>query len=141
MIVLIEMPLIHAVERMNPLRIIRIGTLLLTGGFVILPYGHSFPYAVFTVIIWTSGEILVFPLLVSFIANRASDANRGQYMGLFSFVFSICFVIGPFVGTSVYGTLGPNWLWRSVGILGILIWSGFLLYERAFGRERRAAAA
>ena len=140
LIVLIEMPLIHAVERMNPLRIIRIGILLLTGGFFILPFGNSFPYAVSTVMIWTMGEILVFPLLVSFIANRASDANRGQYMGLFTFVFSLCFIFGPIIGTSVYQNLGPHWLWRGVGIWGIMIWSGFHLFERAYGGSKGASS-
>jgi len=136
-VVLIEMPLIHKLENKNPLQIIAYGALFLAGGFALLPYGISYFYAAFTVTIWTFGEILVFPLIASFIANRTSDNNRGKYMGLFTFSFSLAFVIGPVAGTWIYDIHGPNLLWMIIGVLGIAIWLGFFILDHYLKREKR----
>lgn len=135
MIVLIEMPLIHKLERLNLLKIISIGALLLFGGFTLLPLGQSYGFVAFTVFVWTSGEILVFPLITTFIANRSHDNNRGKYMGLFTFTFSLAFVIGPTLGTWVYDNYGPTQLWICIGILGVFVWMGFRTVERLLRRQ------
>ena len=64
LIVAIEMPLIHKLEKKNSLFIISIGTIFLFLGFTLLPFGKTFLFAAFTVIVWTIGEILIFPFIV-----------------------------------------------------------------------------
>ncbi len=95
MIVLLEMPLVHMIENFQPLKIMAAGAFLLFSGFALLPLDSAFSWAVLTVIIWSAGEILVFPLLAGFIANRADDSNRGKYMGMFSFSFGLAFTTAP----------------------------------------------
>ena len=112
-----------------------IGTVLFAAGFGILPLSTTYWFAVITVIIWTLGEMLVFPLVAGLIANRASDANRGQYMGLFSFTFSFAFVIGPLLGSWVYDNIGPHQLWIFSGVLGILITTGLLILEKFHSKQ------
>ena len=124
-IVITEMPLIHRMERYEPVRIIAVGAFLLIGGFALMPLGSSIGYAVFTVFIWTVGEMLVFPLTIGFIANRADDSNRGRYMGMFTLNFALAFVLGPFLGTWTYDTFGPDQLWYGIGAIGILVVIGF----------------
>jgi predicted MFS family arabinose efflux permease len=127
LIVLIEMPLIHRIEQKSPLNIISIGTLLLFGGFTILPFGKGMFFGAVTVIIWTFGEMLIFPLAVSFVAKRASARNRGKYMGLYVLSFALAFVIGPALGTAIYDSWGANSLWLSGGLLGLLVSLGFFV--------------
>lgn len=130
MIVLMELPLIHSLEKRSTLKIMAIGTVLFAGGFGILPLSTTYLFAIITVIMWTMGEMLIFPLVAGLIANRASDENRGQYMGLFSFTFSLAFVIGPLLGSWVYDNIGPHILWIGSGVLGILIAIGLYTLEK-----------
>ena len=121
------MPIIHWIERKPPLKIIAIGVLFMFLGFAVLPFGISFIYAIFSTLIWTTGEMLIFPLSSTFIANMATDENRGKYMGLFTFTFSLAFVIGPIVGAWIYSEISPEALWYGMGVAGIFVWSGVRL--------------
>jgi len=127
MIVFLEMPLIHKVERWNPLPVIAVGSLFNMLGFAILPLHNSFLYIAFTVIIFTIGEMLVFPLTGGYIANLAQDANRGKYMGIYTLSFSLSFVIGPVAGAWIYEHWGPMILWSSIGVIGVAIFAGIML--------------
>lgn len=125
MIVLFEMPIIHKLEKLEHIGLIAIGALLLGTGFALLPMGNTFIFAIFTVIIWSIGEILVFPLLIGFISNRATEKNRGKYMGMYNFSIALAFVIGPIFGTAIYDMIGPHILWMICGLMGIVIYLGF----------------
>lgn len=130
LIVFFELPLIHSIERKGVLKIMAVGTILFAGGFGILPLSTSYLFAAITVIIWTFGEMLVFPLIAGFIANRAADSMRGQYMGMFSFTFSLAFVIGPALGSWIYDSYGPEYLWFGSGMLGFFIMTGLFILEK-----------
>jgi MFS family permease len=130
LVVLIEMPVIKKIETQNHLRIMAIGSLLLFGGFAILPLSAAFIFIAFSVVVWTLGEILVFPLVASFIANRATDQNRGQYMGMFTFSFALSLVIAPVLGTYIYERFGPDNLWYFFGVVGVGVTLGFLLLSK-----------
>jgi MFS family permease len=130
LIVLVEMPLIHRIERYDQIKIIAFGSFLLIVGFAMMPLGSGFFFAILTVLIWTIGEMLVFPLSVGFIANRADDSSRGRYMGMYTFTFAIAFVFGPFTGTTIYDTFGPELLWYGIGAVGIPVIFGFRFVHR-----------
>ena len=76
-----------------------------------MPLGRGFAFGALTVAVWTFGEMLSMPLVTALIAGRADDANRGRYMGLNSFSFSLAFIVAPAVGTAVYDGLGPDAVW------------------------------
>ncbi|HEY0510847.1 MAG TPA: MFS transporter [Thermoanaerobaculia bacterium] len=124
-IILFEMVLIHSLARRDPLKVAGFGALLFCGGLALLPFGTGFGYVVFTVMVWTLGEMLIFPLVTSAIADRAPDATRGAYMGLLNFSFAAAFVVAPLVGTWVYQHAGPRALWLGCGGVGVLAWVGF----------------
>lgn len=135
LVALIEMPVIHRLEKRKPLGVIAIGSLFLFTGFAILPLSSGFIFAVSTVIIWSIGEIMVFPLMGGFIANRADDANRGRYMGLFSFTFALSFVLGPTLGAMIYEHFGPDTLWYGFAVLGLVVFCGFESMRRYIGNR------
>lgn len=107
-----------------------IGALLLCVGFGILPLGVSYFYVIITVVIWTFGEILIFPTLAASVSNQASDENLGKYMGMYSFAFSLAFAVAPAIGGFVYGHYSPRILWFGIGFCGIMVSAGFLLTEK-----------
>jgi MFS family permease len=133
-IVLFEMVLIHSLARRDPLKVAGFGTFLFCAGLALLPFGSGFGYVLFTVVIWTMGEMLAFPLLVAAVADRAPEATRGAYMGLMNFSFAASFVVAPLVGTWVYQHLGARALWLGCGVVGLLVWAGFQAVAVAIAR-------
>ena len=121
MIVVIEMPMVHRLEARPPLQVAVFGSVFVWSGFALLNAGSSYGFVALTVMIWTMGEMLVFPMTAATIAGRARDYNRGVYMGIYTLTFSMSFVIGPVVGSWVYDTWGPRTLWYAAGIAGALI--------------------
>jgi predicted MFS family arabinose efflux permease len=121
LIVTLEMVLLERIRAYSRTRIINLSFLLLGLGFGLMPLGRGFFYAAFTVAVWTFGEILSMPLLTALVAGRSGPGTRGRYMGLFSFAFSLAFIVGPAAGASIYGRMGGNGLWLGcAGVAGLL---------------------
>jgi len=135
MVALIEMPLIHNLEKFNTIKVMGLGGFLLLFGFGLLPLGNTFLFAAATVVIWSMGEMLVFPFITGFIASRANASNRGKYMGLYTFTFALALVIGPALGTWIYDMHSPVFLFYGIGLSGFLIWLGFVFLYWLLKRE------
>lgn len=127
LVILIEMPLLHALETRSQTTILAFGALLIGGGFGITPLGSGLFHIALTVFVWTLGEIFFFPILGTFIAGRAHSSNRGKYMGFFTFTLALSMVIMTPAGSWVYEAFGPDTLWYATGILGFLAATGYLL--------------
>lgn len=76
-------------------------------------------------------------LIVAFIANRSSKITRGKHNGLFNFTFSVSMVVSPALGAWIYESYGPKTLWLSVGILGFLLFGGFVVVNQLLHQERQ----
>ncbi len=138
-IVAFEMILVHRVGAMDPVRLVGIGGFFFGIGLALLPFGTSLLFVAFTVVVWTFGEMLSFPLAAGAVANRAGEANRGLYMGLFTLSFEGAWIFSPIIGTWVYQTWGPRTLWLGCGVLGVILLVGFQLVATWIEREKRAA--
>jgi MFS family permease len=136
-IILFEMVLVHSLSRRDPLKVSGAGALLFCAGLGLLPFGRGFAWVVLTVVVWTLGEMLVFPIVTSAVADRAPEESRGTYMGLLNFSFASAFVVAPLVGTWVYQHLGARTLWAACGAMGVLVGAGFWAVAMA---TRRAPA-
>jgi predicted MFS family arabinose efflux permease len=137
LIVTLEMLLIHWIGKRSLIRFIA-SSFLLTGlGFALMPLGRGFFYAALTLTFWTFGEMLSMPLLGSMIALRAGPGSQGRYMGLFSFAFSLSMIVGPAIGTAVYGHFGPTTLWFGCGLTGVILFAVFLLVSRIWQLESK----
>jgi MFS family permease len=136
LIIALEMLLVHWIGKRSLIRFITLSFFLTGLGFALLPLGHGFVYAAFTVLVWTLGEMLSMPLLGAFIALRAGSGSQGRYMGLFSFAFSLSMILGPLVGTFVYSRFGPNTLWIGCGVVGALLSSAFFALRRSLSDKQ-----
>ena len=137
-IILVEMVLVHSLARRDPLKVSAAGAMLFCAGLGLLPYGRGFAWVVLTVVVWTIGEMLVFPIVTSAVADRAPEESRGTYMGLLNFSFASAFVVAPLVGTWTYQHLGARVLWTACGAMGVLVGAGF--WAMAVVTRRRAPA-
>ena len=125
LIVAVEMALMHALRRQAPTRVIAVGTLLLGLGFGLTAFGSTVPFAVFSVVVWTFGEILTLPMLLTLTTLRSDPAAMGEYQGLTSLAFAVATTFGPLLATRLWDTAGPEWVWYACAALGAVMALGF----------------
>lgn len=125
LIVTVEMLLMHALRQHPPARVVAIGTLLLGLGFGLTPFGSTAPFAVFSVVVWTLGEILTLPMLLTLTTLRSDPAAMGEYQGLTSLAFAMASTCGPLLATQLWQAAGPAWVWYACAALGAAMALGF----------------
>jgi predicted MFS family arabinose efflux permease len=125
LIVLLEMILMEKIRKYPLARMINLSFILLGVGLGLMPLGRGFAFAGLTVAIWTFGEMLSMPLVTALIAGRADDTTRGRYMGMFSFSFSLAFIISPAAGTAIYGRFGGDAVWVVCAAVCLLLAAAF----------------
>ncbi len=125
LIVALEMILMEKIRKYPLARMINVSFVLLGIGLGLMPLGRGYAFGALTVAIWTFGEMLSMPLVTALIAGRADDSNRGRYMGLFSFVFSLAFIVAPAGGTAIYDRFGGDAVWFVCAALCVLIAAAF----------------
>ncbi|MEM7350640.1 MAG: MFS transporter [Acidobacteriota bacterium] len=141
LILAFEMILTHRAEVFRPLSVVGAGTFLFGLGMTVLLFGNHWMLAVFSVVIWTTGEMLAAPFAGGWVANRAGPKHRGKYMGLYTMAWGLGFIIAPSGGAWIYQHFGPNTLWLATGLLGAVTWIGFELLDRRIRQLPIAAVA
>lgn len=132
-IVAFQMPLLHSFRAHSPLKVAGRGAALFCAGLALMPLASSYAFIVFTVLVWTSGELFSLPFIEGFVAERADERSRGRYMGMFTLSFSLAFILAPLIGTWVYTTLGPEFVWYGCGLVGVALWSWMSVVARRVG--------
>ena len=92
-----------------------------------------------TVVIWTFGEMLLFPAMVAHLGEIAPDRQRGAYMGAYSMSLSVALTIGPWIGTQLLSAFGATVLWSAMFGSGSL--AAVLMAFAAPAHPARTAAA
>lgn len=133
LIVAVEMVLIHSLEhKKHALYFIRIGMLLLCGGFIVLNIlPSSFLVAAFSMLFLTVGEMFSLPFMNTFWINRTESNNRGRYAALYTTSWSAAHVIAPTIGSAIAGAFGFSTLWFSVGFMLLVLVVANLLLDKS----------
>lgn len=129
-IALFEMLLMLWLNRFSRMRVIALGAALICIGFGLMPLGGSKAFLLFTVLVWTLGEMICLPYINALVAERAGKTHQGRYMGLYVSAFASAFVFAPVVGTQVFQRYGPDTLWFGVAAMAIPLALGSLMLER-----------
>jgi MFS family permease len=111
MIVLFEVPLNLACSGVASWKLLTAGALLTGVGFGVLAHPGGVAWVVLSVVIWTLGEMCLFPSMSAWIADAAPPDRRGEYMGLFTMAFGAAFAIGPWLGVFAYSRFGAGVVW------------------------------
>jgi MFS family permease len=120
MIVAIEVPLNLAMSRWSHRHATMLGVLLFATGFGALGIVRG-PLAITaTVVIWTFGEMVLFPVSTAYIADLAPPGRSGEYMGAYSSTFSLALIVGPWAGTAALDRFGPIVAWGGVFVCGMV---------------------
>lgn len=97
-----------------------LGSLLITIGFSGMYYANQEWHIILLTIIWTVGEMILFPSASSYIAEIAPEERRGSYMSLFSTCSNLGMLFGPLGGAFVMQEFGAGGLWIACGLVGIM---------------------
>ena len=136
LVVAFEVPLNSAMARWPARKALPLGAVLTGAGFGLLAFAHAPGMVIASVVVWTFGEIVLFPGLNAAVADLAPEARRGEYMGLYMMAFNLAFAIGPWAGTLILEKRGGPTLWTGAFLAGLL--SAILLSR--IGPASRATA-
>lgn len=120
MIVALQVPLTMLAKRMSNAILASVGCILLCAGFAVLPIGSTFAFIILSLIVWTIGEILLFPALNAMVGERASFAATGHFLGIYHAQYSIANLFAPALGGYIYGHLSGDALWYACGLVGLV---------------------
>lgn len=126
-VVLIELPLNTYLKSFKKNKVAILGAMLLGIGLVACTVATNYYLSILSLVVWTVGEIMIFPVVISMVMNLSKEGNLGAYMGSYQLIFSISSITAPIIGLSVFTNLSPDILWILCAILSVL--SGVLLWK------------
>jgi MFS family permease len=118
MIVLFELAITAWTQRFPPQPLIALGYGLTGIGFALTGLATGLPMLVFTVIVWTLGEMTYAPVTGAYVTGLAPERFRGRYMGIWHSTWSAGMVLGPTMGTWIYER-SQTALWITCVFVGI----------------------
>ncbi len=120
MIVFMEVPLNAATADWPHRRALALGSFLFAAGSGAFVFATG-PVAIIAgMVIWTFGEMMLFPQASAYVADIAPPHRRGEYMGAYSLSFSLAFAVAPWAGTAVFAEFGAVVLWTAVFAVGCI---------------------
>lgn len=133
LIIFIEVPLNNAMARWDDRKAIAFGAFLCALGFGAMSVFTSLFLVIITVVIWTFGEMIFFPAIVSYASAISPEERRGEYMGYFQMIFSLSIMIGPWAGNEILDNYGAFTLWVSVFFFCLLTPLMMLFFKKHTG--------
>ena len=126
-IVVVEMPLVYWAERQySTFSSMAFGAGLIGLGFIVFAIPSIWVgIAALSIMLLTMGEIFYMPFASAFVAARASDSNRGQYMALYTMAWAVASVVAPMTGLYISETFGFRSLWMLLFLIGVIGMLGF----------------
>lgn len=119
MIVFMEVPLNSATAHWPHRWGLSLGALLFAAGSGLFGFASGPVLIVVGIVVWTFGEMMLFPQASAYVADIAPEHRTGAYMGAYSMAFSIAFAVAPWAGTAVFARFGAPILWSSVFLVGL----------------------
>jgi MFS family permease len=112
MIVLVEMPLVHSLEKSGKVRLSVLWGMALLG-ICFLPFllPEALWLAFFVMFIYTMGEILYLPFNNILPLEMAPKGKQGEYLAWYWMTWSLCNILGPGLGLGIAGVWGYPKLW------------------------------
>jgi predicted MFS family arabinose efflux permease len=134
-IVALEVPLNLAMAHWSNRRAMMLGAFLVAVGFGATAGAHTALPLAMTVVVWTFGEMILFPSSTSYLASLAPSGRTGAYMGAYAATTGCAYIVGPWLGTAAIDRLGAGAVWAGSLLCGL---GATVAFSRA--REGRAVS-
>jgi DHA1 family tetracycline resistance protein-like MFS transporter len=116
----------------------QIGFVLLFAAYALIYFVQSIVWFFPVIILWAIGASMAEPTLMSMLARRAPESERGAIMGVSDSFNSIALILAPAIGTAIVGERA-----RLIGVLpAIAVAAAWVLGRRhaMHGAQNKAAA-
>jgi len=121
LIVLLEMPLVHILEKRGKIKItLIVGLVIMAASFLILLLPPAIIVGVLAMTLLTIGEILFLPLNNSTMLNMSPVNRRGEYIAYYSMTWSLTHILAPIFGLFLAETLSFRGLYL-VLVIGLVL--------------------
>ncbi|MFI1166141.1 MFS transporter [Streptomyces sp. NPDC020801] len=114
-IVLFEVPLNALMARTGHLPTLLLGYGLAGTGFLLMALSGSGPSLVLSTLVWTAGEIVVFPGLLGYVSELSSEASTDRNLSLYSTGVNIAFILAPHLSLLLARPSAPGIPWAVAG--------------------------
>lgn len=132
LVTLFELPINNYMKHMTSYVSMLIGYLLGAVGFMIMGIAQTGPMLVLATIIWTLGELIVFPSLLDYISKSSGEGKKSRNLGLHSAGVNIGIIFTPaIVSLLTVQTGNPSFAWVSAGALVLISTVMLYLSEKA----------
>ncbi|WP_187284832.1 MDR family MFS transporter [Streptomyces sp. uw30] len=135
-IAVFQLPLGRFAQRLRPESALAAATVLAAVGFGLTGLVHTLPGYAATVVLWSLGEIVVWPTCMVLVALLAPPHAQGGYQGRLLMVWSTSVALAPLLGSQLIEASGTTAVWTACLALG-LVAAGIHL---VLARLRRAPA-
>lgn len=127
LVVLFQFPVAALISRIRLTTALIIGSCLYAVGYLSVGLAPSFLFLALSMVVITSGEVMVMPSGMSLAANMAPPDQKGRYMGIFGLTESLGWSLGPFMGGILLDVFTRRTLhpWLMVAALGIAAMAGY----------------
>lgn len=123
LIVLVEMPLVHSIEKSQKVGLaVPAGLLLIGLSFLPFMLHGALFWCFFATFLLTLGEILFLPFNNSTSLNMSPPARRGEYMAWYWMAWSLTHISGPSVGLAFIARFGYETFWVALACLVGVSW-------------------
>ena len=128
-VVVLQMVVSRFTERRNPVTSITVGGLLTVAGMAGFAVADTLWHFVAAMVVFSLGEILIYPAEFAIIDRIAPEESRGAYFGAQTFA-QLGVFIGPFTGGLLLGAYGGTTMFLGVGLFALAAVVIYLLVGR-----------
>ena len=114
-VVLFEVPLNNAMRQVSHFAALTSGFLLAGLGFALMALAGSPVVLMLSTLVWTAGEMIVFPSLLHYVSEVSDPSVTGRNMGLFSATVNLGLIMAPQISLALVGAYGPATPWYVAG--------------------------
>jgi predicted MFS family arabinose efflux permease len=114
-IVLFEVPLNAAMAGIAHLPGLLIGYGLTGAGFLLMGVSHAWPLLILSTLVWTAGEMVVFPGLLTYVSSLSGPDISDRNMSFYSAGVNIAFIATPQLALLLSSPQTPELPWIAAG--------------------------
>jgi MFS family permease len=119
MIIFLQFVVARKIQKFNPMWMMLLGASFYILGVSSNALGTVYWHFIISMMIVTSGELVLAPTATTFTANQAPPHLRGQYMSIFGLANGVGYGLGPVVGALFNDHVSPQATWYGSGLVGI----------------------
>lgn len=125
MVVLFQFAVTRLTQRFRPFPVMTVGAIFYALGVGSVALGSSFWAFWGSMIVITTGELLITPTITGLIANIAPTDQRARYLGVLSMSYPLASGTAPVIGGFLGDTIAPRATWVGGMVLTSLAVIGF----------------